>query len=75
ISTTVKKSCKKNLIGTRVIMYLTGMSNNVFECQIKFWRSHSEKIYPKLPVSMKNEINNEIDLSISKVVKEILKKY
>jgi len=35
----------------------------------------TENIYPKLPVSMKNEINNEIDLSISKVIKEILKKY
>jgi transcriptional regulator with XRE-family HTH domain len=35
----------------------------------------SENIYPKLPVSMKNEMNNEIDLSISKVIKEILKKY
>jgi len=35
----------------------------------------NEKIYPKLPVSMKNEINNEIDLSISNVIKEILKKY
>jgi transcriptional regulator with XRE-family HTH domain len=37
--------------------------------------NYSENIYPKLPVSMKNEINNEIDLSISKVVKEILNKY
>jgi transcriptional regulator with XRE-family HTH domain len=35
----------------------------------------AENIYPKLPISMKNEINNEIDLSISKVIKEILKKY
>jgi hypothetical protein len=35
----------------------------------------SENIYPKLPVSMKNEIHNEIDLSVSKVIKEILKKY
>ena len=37
--------------------------------------NETENIYPKLPVSMKNEINNEIDLSISTVVKEILKKY
>jgi transcriptional regulator with XRE-family HTH domain len=35
----------------------------------------TENIYPKLPISMKNEINNEIDLSISNVIKEILKKY
>jgi len=35
----------------------------------------TENTYPKLPVSMKNEINNEIDLSISKVIKDILKKY
>jgi len=35
----------------------------------------SENIYPKLPVSMKKEIHNEIDLSVSKVIKEILKKY
>jgi len=34
-----------------------------------------ENIYPKLPISMKNEINDEIDLSISKVIKEILQKY
>jgi len=34
-----------------------------------------ENIYPKLPISMKNEINNEIDLSISKIIKEILTKY
>jgi len=33
------------------------------------------KIYPKLPVSMKNEINNEIDLSISNIIKDILSKY
>jgi hypothetical protein len=31
--------------------------------------------YPKLPFSMKNEINNEINLSISNVIKEILNKY
>jgi len=37
--------------------------------------NNTENIYPKLPISMKNEINNEIDLSISKVIKEILKKY
>ena len=35
----------------------------------------TENIYPKLPVSMKNEINNEIDVSVSKVIKEILNKY
>jgi transcriptional regulator with XRE-family HTH domain len=35
----------------------------------------TENTYPKLPVSMKNEINNEIDLTISKVIKEILNKY
>jgi transcriptional regulator with XRE-family HTH domain len=35
----------------------------------------TENIYPKLPISMKNEINNEIDLTISKVIKEILNKY
>ena len=35
----------------------------------------SENVYPKLPVSMKNELNNEIDLSVSKVIKEILRKY
>jgi transcriptional regulator with XRE-family HTH domain len=35
----------------------------------------AENIYPKLPVSMKNEINDEIDLSVSKVIKEILEKY
>jgi transcriptional regulator with XRE-family HTH domain len=35
----------------------------------------AETIYPKLPISMKNEINNEIDLSVSKVIKEILNKY
>jgi len=34
-----------------------------------------ENTYPKLPISMKNEINNEIDLSISKVIKEIFTKY
>jgi transcriptional regulator with XRE-family HTH domain len=35
----------------------------------------TEIIYPKLPISMKNEINNEINMSISNVIKEILKKY
>jgi len=35
----------------------------------------TENIYPKLPISMKNEINNEMDLSISKAIKEILAKY
>jgi len=32
-------------------------------------------VYPRLPESMKNEINNEMDISISNVIKEILKKY
>jgi len=35
----------------------------------------NNSVYPKLPISMKNEINNEIDLSISKAIKEILTKY
>jgi len=35
----------------------------------------NENIYPKLPISMKNKINNEMDLSISKLIKEILTKY
>jgi transcriptional regulator with XRE-family HTH domain len=35
----------------------------------------TETIYPKLPISMKNDINNEMDLTISKVIKEILNKY
>jgi len=47
-----------------------------FKTQIKQDADNdTENIYPKLPVSMKNEINNEIDLSVSKVIKEILKKY
>ena len=46
-----------------------------FKNQMKQDAGDSENIYPKLPVSMKDEINNEIDLSISKVIKEILKKY
>jgi transcriptional regulator with XRE-family HTH domain len=35
----------------------------------------NENTYPKLPVSMKNKINNEMDLTISNVIKEILNKY
>jgi len=35
----------------------------------------NENIYPKLPLSMKNEINNEMDLIISKAIKEVLGKY
>jgi transcriptional regulator with XRE-family HTH domain len=31
--------------------------------------------YPKLPFSMKDEINNEMNLTISNVIKEILNKY
>ena len=46
-----------------------------FKNQTKQDTRDSENIYPKLPVSMKNEIKNEIDLSISKVIKEILNKY
>ena len=34
-----------------------------------------ENVYPKLPKSMKNEIKEQIDLSISEVIKEILNKY
>jgi transcriptional regulator with XRE-family HTH domain len=35
----------------------------------------TENTYPKLPKSMKIEIKNEMDLSISEVIKEILSKY
>jgi len=31
--------------------------------------------YPRLPVSMKTEINNLIDVSMKEVIKEILDKY
>jgi len=31
--------------------------------------------YPKLPASMKNEIKNQMDLSISEIINEILRKY
>jgi transcriptional regulator with XRE-family HTH domain len=33
------------------------------------------KTYPKLPESMKNEINKQIDLSVCNIVKEVLNKY
>jgi hypothetical protein len=36
VSTTVKKRCEKNLIGTRVIKYLTGMSNWVNEGAVEY---------------------------------------
>jgi transcriptional regulator with XRE-family HTH domain len=35
----------------------------------------AESTYPKLPKSMKREIKDEMDLSISNVIKEILNKY
>jgi hypothetical protein len=34
-----------------------------------------ENLYPKLPESMKNNIKNQMDLSISGVINEILSKY
>jgi len=37
--------------------------------------NNNENIYPKLPVSMKNEMNSEMGLSICKVINEILTKY
>jgi transcriptional regulator with XRE-family HTH domain len=35
----------------------------------------TENVYPKLPKSMKNEIKNQMDLTISGVINEILSKY
>jgi transcriptional regulator with XRE-family HTH domain len=35
----------------------------------------SANIYPILPISMKNEIKDQMELSISDVLKEILSKY
>ena len=37
--------------------------------------SESIKIYPVLPTSMKNEIKDQMELSISDIIKEILNKY
>ena len=36
---------------------------------------NTENIYPKLPISMKNEIRTQIDLTIIEGIKEILNKY
>ena len=35
----------------------------------------TEKVYPKLPKSMKNEIKDQMDLSISEVINGILSRY